>query len=68
MSMSQNDENILLGEEDEDNSNHVGNDGTIDLGIDDLKVGLRFPSDEIATKFIENWSYKSLCALTKIWY
>ena len=36
--------------------------------IDDLKVGLNFPSEDIAIKSIENWSFKSLCALAKIRY
>ena len=39
-----------------------------DIEIDDLKLGLNFPSEEVALNAIENWSVKSLCPLSKIRY
>ena len=62
--MSSDDENIL----DEDCIDDQKEVDIIDLEVDDLKVGVNFPTEESALMSIENWSFKSLCALAKIRY
>ena len=64
--MSFDDENIL-DEEVTDDQKVVEGD-IIDLEVDDMKVGVNFPTEESALMSIENWSFKSLCALAKIRY
>ena len=64
--MSSDDENILDKDGTEDPKEVEGD--IIDLEIDDLKVGVNFPTEESALMSIENWSFKSLCALAKIRY
>ena len=41
-------------------------DNVINLGSEELKVGLSFPSEESALKSIDNWAYKTLCPLVKV--
>ena len=64
--MSSDDEHILDEDASEDPKEVEGN--IVDLEVDDLKVGLNFSTEEIALQSIENWSFKSLCALAKIRY
>ena len=68
--MLDDDEYLLLEDEDivEDSDKADVEGDFVDLDIDDLKVGLNFASEDIAIKSIENWSFKSLCALAKIRY
>ena len=40
----------------------------IDLEVNELKLGLSFPSEEVATASIENWTYKTFCPLIKARY
>ena len=40
----------------------------VDLEIDELEEGVRFPTEDIAVKSIENWSFKALCPLSKVRY
>ena len=61
--MSDIDEEYLLleeGEEEEDNCEFI------DIEKDGLRVGVRFSSDDVAVKSIENWTHKSLCPLAKV--
>ena len=61
--MSDIDEEYLLleeGDEEEDNCE------LIDIEKDGLRVGVRFSSDDVAVKSIENWTHKSLCPLAKV--
>ena len=55
------DEDYLLYED----GDSVDND---EIEIDDLKVGQVFSCEDGAVKSIENWGFKTLCALTKIRY
>ena len=64
--MSSDDEHILDEDASEDPKEVEGN--IVDLEVDDLKVGLNFSTEEIALQSIENWLFKSLCALAKIRY
>ena len=38
----------------------------IDLGEDDLKMGLVFKTEEVAMKSIQLWSEKTICPLLKV--
>ena len=38
----------------------------IDLGEDDLKMGLVFKTEEVAMKSIQLWSEKTFCPLSKV--
>ena len=58
----------LNGSNPEEVLDSVPNVGYVDLAVDELKVGVVFPSEEIAHKSIENWSFKSLCPLSKVRY
>ena len=68
--MLDDDEYLLLEDEEivQDTDKADADCDFVDLDIDDLKVGLNFASEAIAIKSIENWSYKTLCALAKIRY
>ena len=41
-------------------------DEYIDLGEDDLKMGLVFTTEEVAMKSIQLWSEKTFCPLSKV--
>ena len=41
-------------------------DEYIDLGEDDLKMGLVFKTEEVAMKSIQLWSEKTFCPLSKV--
>ena len=41
-------------------------DECVDLGEDDLKMGLVFRTEEVAMKSIQVWSEKTFCPLSKV--
>ena len=40
----------------------------IEIGVDEMKNGIKFKSEAIAVKSIEKWCEKSFCPLTKTRY
>ena len=50
----------------EEGDEEEANSDLIDIEKDGLSVGMRFPSDDVAVKSIENWTHKSLCPLAKV--